>query len=261
MPVAVDPAQPDSFSDVRMPPSGLAALLRSKRVLAIAGGAVVLLVVIIVAASGGGGDEPASSATTDAPATKPAANVTAPEPAPLPPEPAADPEPAVATSPSTTPAPAVATEPAVTEPEPAPPEPAVTTPPPVATRATPPRRTGTRKIGGKQVVVDYDTGKRETGPVPVAKEDEPLLAKARAVYMAGNKKLFAGDTAGAIASYRQSIAIYPGYVAGYRGLGLAYTQQGDKVRALKALRTYVAAAPTAKDIPLIKKRMARLQAK
>ena len=53
--------------------------------------------------------------------------------------------------------------------------------------------------------------------------------------------------------------MYPGYVGGYRGLGLAYAQLGDKARALQALKTYVAAVPGAKDVPLLKKRIARLE--
>ena len=52
-----------------------------------------------------------------------------------------------------------------------------------------------------------------------------------------------------------------GYVGGYRGLGLAHAQRGDTASALEALRTYVAAAPHARDVALIKKRIARLQGK
>jgi hypothetical protein len=40
--------------------------------------------------------------------------------------------------------------------------------------------------------------------------------------------------------------------------GLAYAQQGDPVAALKVFKTYVRLTPTAKDVALISKRIARL---
>ena len=70
-------------------------------------------------------------------------------------------------------------------------------------------------------------------------EDPATVARAREAYHKGNVKLFAGDTAGAIALYRESLKIYPGYVAGYRGLGLGYEAAGNKDEALKAFHTYV----------------------
>jgi len=90
-------------------------------------------------------------------------------------------------------------------------------------------------------------------------EEDPAIARARGAYISGNDKLFAGDTTGAIEAYREALSIYPGYVGGYRGLGLAYAQRGDHKRALDAFKTYVAAVPAAKDVPLIKKRISRLQ--
>ena len=77
----------------------------------------------------------------------------------------------------------------------------------------------------------------------------------------GNQRLFAGDLNGAIQAYYQALDFYPGYVGGYRGLGLAYAQMGVNVRAIEALKTYVEAAPSARDVDLIKKRIARLQGK
>ena len=62
----------------------------------------------------------------------------------------------------------------------------------------------------------------------------------------------------AITAYKQALAVYPGYVAGYRGLGLAYAQSGDREAALKAFKTYVGLVPNAKDAALIGKRIARL---
>jgi regulator of sirC expression with transglutaminase-like and TPR domain len=123
-----------------------------------------------------------------------------------------------------------------------------------------------KTLGGKRVVVEYDTSPRAPSkPATVASTsssppDEDAISRARNAYAAGNQRLFAGDADGAIKDYRQALDAYPGYVAGYRGLGLAYEQLGDKPKALKALQTYASAAPTAKDIAIIKKRITRLRA-
>ena len=89
-------------------------------------------------------------------------------------------------------------------------------------------------------------------------EDSASVARARASYVAGNKRLFTGDAAGAVRAYDQALAAYPGYVAGYRGLGLAYAQEDDKAKALRAFRTYLASVPGAKDAGLIRKRVKAL---
>lgn len=83
--------------------------------------------------------------------------------------------------------------------------------------------------------------------------------QAKAAYAEGNQALFAGDAAGAIRAYRQALAAAPGFVAGYRGLGLAYTQQGNKAKAIDAFEKYLDAAPGANDVELIKKRIAQLK--
>nr|MBA3452536.1 hypothetical protein [Deltaproteobacteria bacterium] len=94
---------------------------------------------------------------------------------------------------------------------------------------------------------------------PRTEADGAKAAKARAAYTTGNQKLFAGDANGAIVAYRQVIAL--GSASGYRGLGLAYAQQGDTANAVAAFKKYVQMSPTAKDVPLIKKRIAALQGK
>jgi len=129
----------------------------------------------------------------------------------------------------------------------------------VAAATQRPRRPA--KKPSKKLVVEYNdrpSAVETPGLVAQAAED-PAIARARGAYVAGNEKLFAGDTAGAIAAYRESLGIYPGYVGGYRGLGLAYAQRGDNAQALEAFKTYVTAAPSARDVPLIKKRIVRLQ--
>jgi tetratricopeptide (TPR) repeat protein len=114
------------------------------------------------------------------------------------------------------------------------------------------------------VVLEYDD-KTTAAPVPApaaaTSEDPAQVARAREAYHRGNQKLFSGDTDGALAAYRESLKIYPGYVAGYRGLGLAYAEAGKREEALDAFRTYVKTVPAARDIPLIKKRIERLEKK
>ena len=145
-------------------------------------------------------------------------------------------------------------------PEPAHPAVALATP-----TATPPARPihaaprATHRFA-KKIVVDYQSHRDET-PVPslVAQASEdPAIARARNAYLSGNDKLFAGDARGAITAYREALDLYPGYVGGYRGLGLAYALLGDHKKAIDALKSYVSAAPNAKDAALIKQRIARL---
>ena len=151
-------------------------------------------------------------------------------------------------------APAPTPEPVV-EPEPPTPMPPVQPPAPVAPKKTP-------TLGGKKVVLEYDSGAPKETPkktAPAKGDDSAAVGAARITYFNGNRKLFAGDADGAIKLYKQALAVYPGYVAGYRGLGLAYAQKGDKANALKSFRTYLSAVPGAKDAALIKKRIATLQ--
>lgn len=224
-----------------------------KRIALIAGGGVLLLVIIVFAATRGGSkktsavaDKPRGSAETVAAAGEPAAGSAAGEP---------DEAPAATKPPAHhdgSPA-AIATAPGTGS--------AATVAPPVETRVeTPPAEAAPRKhptLGGKKVVLEYDTPTHEVPKSTGAEEDGPV-AKARAAYSAGNKRLFAGDPEGAVKAYQQALADYPGYVAGYRGLGLAYTETGDKLKAMSAFHLYLTAVPGAKDAALIKRRLTAL---
>jgi tetratricopeptide (TPR) repeat protein len=119
-------------------------------------------------------------------------------------------------------------------------------------------RSGKRR---HKLVVDYTARPNEPMPPSLVAQsaEDPAIGMARNAYTTGNQRLFAGDLGGAVRAYREALEIYPGYVGGYRGLGLVYEQLGDKASALAALHVYVAAVPNARDIALIKKRIAHLQ--
>ena len=141
--------------------------------------------------------------------------------------------------------------------------PAVRPPPASSAPANRPGPRPAKQLGGKKLVVEYIERESEV-PAPglVAKAaEDPAIGRARSAYLSGNQKLFTGDAESAILAYRQALALYPGYVGGYRGLGLAYAQLGDTPKALDAFKTYVTAVPNARDIALIRKRIARLQGK
>jgi hypothetical protein len=121
-----------------------------------------------------------------------------------------------------------------------------------------PRRPGAeRTLNNKTVVLEYDDGTSE--PVEVALEFRGPIENARARYQAGNKKLFAKDSAGAIADYIAAVDAYGGYAAAYRGLGLALADQGENAKAVTAFRTYLRSAPNARDAALIKKVVGKLE--
>jgi hypothetical protein len=145
-------------------------------------------------------------------------------------------------------------------PEPAPTPSATRLGPAVKTPGAPIER---RKIlGGKKMVLEYDPRPTEAvataGPT-LSGEDPTVLSRARDLYHRGNMRLFSGDAAGALSLYRDVLRVYPGYVAGYRGLGLAYAEQGKTSESLQALRTYLKTVPQAHDAPLIRKRIERME--
>ncbi|HEX6838683.1 MAG TPA: tetratricopeptide repeat protein [Polyangia bacterium] len=183
---------------------------------------------------------------------------------PKPPASKPDVHPPAATTPPTTP-PAPAPTAVAPTPTPAEPPPTATPTPPEPTEAaapTPPRPR--RTLGGKKVVLEYDPKPTSPAPPPPQAptpmgEDPATVARAREAYHRGNVKLFAGDDDGAIALYRESLKIYPGYVAGYRGLGLAFEEAGRKSDALTAFHTYVRTVPNAVDAAIIRRRIEHLE--
>jgi tetratricopeptide (TPR) repeat protein len=122
-----------------------------------------------------------------------------------------------------------------------------------------PRHAGKRPA--RRLIVDYTARPDEPAPPSLVAQsaEDPAIGMARNAYTTCNQRLFVGDLDGAVRAYREALELYPGYVGGYRGLGLAYEQLGDTVNALAAFRAYVAAVPNARDIALIRKRLTHLQ--
>ena len=67
-----------------------------------------------------------------------------------------------------------------------------------------------------------------------------------------------GDTTGALASLRTSLAANPNYAPTWRGLGLVFEKLGEKDQARAAYKRYLQLAPSAGDAEQIRSRMERL---
>jgi Flp pilus assembly protein TadD len=104
----------------------------------------------------------------------------------------------------------------------------------------------------RAVAMHQPAAKRAT-PAPAAPSADP-----RQPYERGNALLFAGDGKGALAAYREAVKSAPSDPIGFRGLGLAYEQQGEHALAIRALRRYLKLAPDAPDRELIAKRIDKL---
>jgi tetratricopeptide repeat protein len=227
---------------------GLLAVAASRRKVLWIGGAAggVALVVILVLVGGGKPRTVATSERAGEHAQAAVSSRTTPA--------APDVQAAPARTTAARETPAVASPPAPLEPA----KPPVSDAPAVRPAPRP-----AKQLGGKKLVVEYieREGEVATPGLVAQSAEDPAVGRARSAYLSGNQKLFAGDAGSAIRAYRQALSLYPGYVGGYRGLGLAYAQLGEAPKALEAFRTYVTAVPNAKDITLIRKRIARLQGK
>ena len=67
-----------------------------------------------------------------------------------------------------------------------------------------------------------------------------------------------GDSAGALASLRVSLASNPSYAPTWRGLGLVFEKMGEKDQARSAFKRYLQLAPSSGDADQIRNRMERL---
>jgi tetratricopeptide (TPR) repeat protein len=111
-------------------------------------------------------------------------------------------------------------------------------------RATPVRGTGRPRASAGQGQA-----------VAPGRNDPAQRAEARAAYQRGNARLLSGDLDGAIQAYGEAVRLNPTDPAGYRGLGLAHAEKGNKANAIRHFRQYLRLAPNAPDAPLITRRM------
>ena len=84
------------------------------------------------------------------------------------------------------------------------------------------------------------------------------VAKSRMSYSEGNERLLLGDATVAVSAYQEAIRLNPKDPAPYRGLGLAWAQEGKRTEAIRYLRAYLKRAPAARDRALISDRIALL---
>ncbi|MBL8627576.1 MAG: protein kinase [Myxococcales bacterium] len=102
-----------------------------------------------------------------------------------------------------------------------------------------------------------DAGPRDPGAGSAPRGPDP--DKAAALSQAGLKKVMGGDANGAIASFQAALRADRSYAPAQRGLGLAYEKKGDKARAARAFREYLALAPNARDAAQIRARLEKLK--
>jgi len=197
---------------------------------------------------------PAEAVKPEAPDAEPAA--AAPAPAPRTTEPA----PAPATTAS---APEPIAKPLVAEPPKA--EPAK--PAPASKPLAPPKKIEPRKPDLRIALKAPDkTPKR--APVNAAIKAQPVDPYAipterskpdpAAAYRTGLQQYARGDTTGALATFRGSLASSPGFAPTWRGLGLVYEKLSNKTQARAAFKRYLQLAPAAGDAEQIRDRLRRL---
>jgi len=263
------------------PPAVSARILLSapqpRRGLALVGLAMGLAIVGVAVAGvkllGGRKATPASVSTqaAAAPADAPPL-IAAIEPTSAPPIAKAAPPPAKAKAAPATPPPAKAKAAPATPP----PAKAKAVPATIAHVAAPPRvsapvedRRATGRHGGKKNQRHAARARKVAMKAPAAKRNATTTTTAatpergdpRPHYERGNALLFAGDSKGAIAAYRDAIRAAPADPSAFRGLGLAYEQQSEPVFAARALRRYLKLAPNAPDREIVARRLERLSNK
>ena len=276
-PIASVTLEPDAEPPVLSGPvlSG-PMLLRAqpRRGLALVGLAMGLAIVGVAVAGvkllGGTKTTPTSVSTRAAAApakTPPVIAAIEPKPAPSVPAARAVPPPARAKAVTATPPPAKAKAVPATPPPPK----AKAVPATIAHSAAAPRAAApaedhraTGRQGGKRNQRHAARARKVAMKAPAAKRNAttttttPERGDPRPHYERGNALLFAGDSKGAIAAYREAIRVDPSDPSAFRGLGLAYEQQSEPVFAARALRRYLKLAPNAADRVIVNRRLERL---
>jgi tetratricopeptide (TPR) repeat protein len=101
------------------------------------------------------------------------------------------------------------------------------------------------------------TQAKKSETVKVATADTPKV-DVETAYRQGLQQFARGDTSGALASLRTSLAANPNYAPTWRGLGLVFEKMGEKDQARAAYKRYLQLAPTAGDADQIRGRLERL---
>lgn len=112
-----------------------------------------------------------------------------------------------------------------------------------------------RRVATPRRVVAMAAVSASTG-APASESDR--VAKARKSYSEGNERLLLGDATVAVSAYQEAIRLNPKDPAPYRGLGLAWAQEGKRTDAIRSLRAYLKRAPQARDRALISDRISLL---
>jgi hypothetical protein len=168
-------------------------------------------------------------------------------------------------------APAAKSKPLI-EPVPAPSEaPAALAPTPAAAEFVPPtpppaeKPAAVEKPSRAEKPAHAEKPKAEPASAPPepkptgGKPSEENFRRANEAYQRGNTKLFAGNTAEAIAEFNQAVKFNPRDPANHRGLGLAYAQAGKSAEAIRQLKLYLKTAPKANDRAMIEKKIDQLK--
>jgi tetratricopeptide (TPR) repeat protein len=104
--------------------------------------------------------------------------------------------------------------------------------------------------------------KAEKKPAPAAIPDgKPATDKtqeAAQAFARGNAKLLNGAPTEAIAAFSEALKLNPKDTQSRRGLGMAYAQAGNAAQAVRHLKLYLKASPSAPDRALIQKRIDQL---
>ncbi len=150
---------------------------------------------------------------------------------------------------------------ATAQPEPPKPE-------PVKPEVTPPPPPPKPEKVAKPEPVKAPPKEKPKPPVRVARAEPPKQPKPKpeatkgdveASYKAGLQQFARGDTTGALASLRTSLASNPNYPPTWRGLGMVFEKLGEKDQARAAYKRYLQLAPNAGDADSIRGRLERLQ--
>jgi Flp pilus assembly protein TadD len=79
-----------------------------------------------------------------------------------------------------------------------------------------------------------------------------------AAYRTGLQQFARGDSTGALATFKASLAANPGFAPTWRGIGLVYEKIGRTAQARLAFQKYLELAPGAGDAGQIRERMGKL---